>query len=1334
MLHRAARNAYSWWWASHIRTKQSKWLEHNLEDMEEKVEYILKIIDEDEDSFAKRAEMYYKKRPELLHFVEDSFRGYRALAARYDHLSKELQSANRTIATVFPEQVQLSLDDEDEKNFQTTSNPSHNPRRPSKNLPAVPKLSIPKIPQFSQKKSRSPSRLMSKRGIPKTNVPAAAAASSSGMSKLEATAEIDKLQKRILAFQTEKEFIKSSYESGLSKYWEIENQVTELQEKVSGLQHDFGIGTVIEDDEARSLMAAAALQACQETLLRLQEKQEQLTEEARVEYQRIKETHVKFETLKGQFSNHMSSQDLPEKYKSTSRSLEFKNLDQQIDSMEQERRDLELVRAKIKEQLQLNSSTSLTMSELAENIDELVDKVIALETAVSSQTALVKRIKSERNELQAHLHGLDEDREVLIEGSDDKNNKIRELEQELFSVQDLNQTVKDQNKDLQIHFTEASVNIDHLSEKLKSVKPDEEVQNMVLCQEVRAVPGDNPEKKLQDVRTEKEGEKVVVLKQSTSVKAEEKNFVQSNPSNHVVDLPRKGQVRAVPHATPEQFKGNENMMAPGHDSGISKEVRNGEEEKEDDIPDNSTSVKAEEENFVQSNLSNHLDDLLVKGQVIFVPDATSEIGFKENENKIASGNFSVITDVRMEEEEKKDNVLDQSSSVKAAEENFVQFDLINHLDDLSVKGQVRAVWDDNLEKELRKHEDTMAPGRDSVIKEDVQENKGDFLDLNPVKAEEEENFVMSNLCDRLDDLSAEGQTRAVLDANPKEGSKELADKMVPGHPVILEDTKTEEEKKDVIPGHSAEEVNFVQSNPSNHSDDLSRSQPRAALDANQEQRFKEQEEMKAPGDGSMISTDMKMEEEIDDFLDHRSAKAAFVLSNQGNHPNYLLGNDQEPKKQEENKKQGLFRTEDNHFYMKTQEMETEDVDQPNWRQMVINGIDDRDKILMEEYTSILRNYKDVKNKLSEVEKKNRDSLFKSALQIKELKNANALKDAEIQSLHKKLNLLQADSDDTPETNLTEFVHSQQEGPHENLATTASSQVCDISSPTSDQKHVPNLLDEENVESIERTEESAAPENAKNSPTKEDEEKVISNQDHHAISTIEEKFRMDIDGLLEENIEFWLRFSTSFHQMQKFQTSVQDLQEELRELKENKKQEGSSKRQSVNSELRPIYKHLREIKTELALWLEHNALLSDGLQNRLLSLGNIQEEISRLSDAGSVVEETKLNAYQAAKFQGEVLNMKLENKKIANELQAGLECAKKLQVEIETTLSDLEEELGIAGSKSQHSHTKNSSIRSRIPLRSFLFGVKLRKQRPSLFACMSPTLQKQFSDLSAVPPQ
>lgn len=33
MLHRAANNAHSWWCASHIRTRQSKWLDQNLKGM-----------------------------------------------------------------------------------------------------------------------------------------------------------------------------------------------------------------------------------------------------------------------------------------------------------------------------------------------------------------------------------------------------------------------------------------------------------------------------------------------------------------------------------------------------------------------------------------------------------------------------------------------------------------------------------------------------------------------------------------------------------------------------------------------------------------------------------------------------------------------------------------------------------------------------------------------------------------------------------------------------------------------------------------------------------------------------------------------------------------------------------------------------------------------------------------------------------------------------------------------------------------------------------------------------------------------------------------------------
>ena len=42
-------------------------------ELEEKTKAMLKLIEEDADSFAKHAEMYYKKRPELISMVEEFY-------------------------------------------------------------------------------------------------------------------------------------------------------------------------------------------------------------------------------------------------------------------------------------------------------------------------------------------------------------------------------------------------------------------------------------------------------------------------------------------------------------------------------------------------------------------------------------------------------------------------------------------------------------------------------------------------------------------------------------------------------------------------------------------------------------------------------------------------------------------------------------------------------------------------------------------------------------------------------------------------------------------------------------------------------------------------------------------------------------------------------------------------------------------------------------------------------------------------------------------------------------------------------------------------------------
>ncbi|KAG4968007.1 hypothetical protein JHK87_033658 [Glycine soja] len=195
--------------------------------MEEKVQTVLKLLEEEGDSFSKRAEMYYKRRLELISFVDESFKAYRVLAEGYDHISTELQNANNTIAFVFPDRVPF-MDEEDDDG---------SPR------PSRKKAEGSSTRKFHSKKPAA------------TTASAAPKVPKSSLSIKEALEEVDKLQKQILALQTVKVFVKNSYDNSIARYWETDEQIKELQERVSTLQDELGEGVDIEDDEARHLMA-----------------------------------------------------------------------------------------------------------------------------------------------------------------------------------------------------------------------------------------------------------------------------------------------------------------------------------------------------------------------------------------------------------------------------------------------------------------------------------------------------------------------------------------------------------------------------------------------------------------------------------------------------------------------------------------------------------------------------------------------------------------------------------------------------------------------------------------------------------------------------------------------------------------------------------------------------------------------------------------------------------------------------------------------------------------------------------------------------------------------
>ncbi|QCD90710.1 Protein Networked NET [Vigna unguiculata] len=949
--------------------------------MEEKVQSVMKLLAEEGDSFAKRAEMYYKRRPELMSFVEESFKAYRALAERYDHISTELQNANNTIASVFPDRVPFMDEDDDDQ-------------RPPKKNPEKLK-NIPKPPHKDLKTVITTAAAASKKLQSKKSAATAAAATpkvpKSGLSRKEARGEIDKLQKEILALQTVKEFAKNSYENSRSRYRDTDEQIKELQERVSSLQEELGEGVDIEDDEARRLIAGAALQSCQEALTKLEKKQERSLDETKIESERVKDVKAKVGSLMDEFHYERNNSKEPG-IQSDLKIIAETELDENADDLSRKKKELQLLKENLKENFETSSNSSFSVAEMAEKIDELVNKVISLETAVSSQSAMVKRLRTETDELQEQIRILEKDKENLINDRNTLNDQLRKMEKKMHGVEDLNQIVEDQNSNLQTQLTEAHSNLDHLSEKVQNVQPGEEANTTHLSDEQK------------DSSTQEE------LKcESTAGLVED-----------------------------------------------------------DDATDKGLKVAGTVE-----------DDLTSDNK----PEVTG--------SPFANGTGSLENDV------KSVNEVEVTSSLKMEETTPVE---------------------NKFTEDLKEQEKNVNPGK--------------------------------------------GDEKATTDVSTTTENQEVEQQ--------LESNK---------------------------------------LDSCSESSEKQQE-----NDAKQSPCEIEKSLKVD------------------------------------SKEQATAQ------------------DEPDWRKLFTNGMHDREQVLLAEYTNTLRNYKDVKKRLAEIETKNQDSNFNSSVQLKELKTANATKDEQIKILRQKLVLLQRSFEGNEYcAEVTVVMPSEKNGIEELL--------------------------------------KIEPE---------------------STSPIEDKFRSNVDEILEENLTFWLKFSAYYSEIQKFQTTVKDLQTELSKLQERgKTSEGSSSiKYSIRSDAKPIYQHLTEIQGEITVWMEKGAVLKEELHSRFTSLCDIQEEITAALKSSAEDDDFRFTSYQAAKFQGEILNMKQENNKVADELQAGLDVVSALQLDIEKALVNLNDEHGFSVSKrQQNGQLRQSETRAKVPLRSFIFGSKPKKQ--SIFSCMAPGTNRKY---------
>ncbi|CAA0814176.1 Protein NETWORKED 1A [Striga hermonthica] len=234
---------YSWWWDSHNTPKNSKWLQENLTDIDSKVKSMIKLIEEDADSFARRAEMYYKKRPELMKLVEEFYRAYRALAERYNHATGELRHCQQTIAKAFPDEVPFELVEDSH-----LPSPSHERVGPGPEsgpsemaFPANTLLNTEDILENNAHRPSPSEGEPRKRGLKQLPEMFRAEKAGARDQNLEvkvlneidrvkkAENEVECLKKALADMKAEKEDVLSQYKTCLEKLSEIENELNNAQ-------------------------------------------------------------------------------------------------------------------------------------------------------------------------------------------------------------------------------------------------------------------------------------------------------------------------------------------------------------------------------------------------------------------------------------------------------------------------------------------------------------------------------------------------------------------------------------------------------------------------------------------------------------------------------------------------------------------------------------------------------------------------------------------------------------------------------------------------------------------------------------------------------------------------------------------------------------------------------------------------------------------------------------------------------------------------------------------------------------------------------------------------
>lgn len=443
------RRKYSWWWNSHICPKNSKWLQENLTDMDSKIKMMIKIIEEDAESFAKRAEMYYRRRPELMALLEELYRAYRALAERYDHAAGELRQAHRKIAEVFPEQVLVDLDDDLPAETASIETEMDNPDMAPYFLSFINASDSKKQAKDNQDNERLQKELES---LSEENKDLKSRISSLLEQTNKAELEVVCLKEALAQQNTEKEAIVLQCQQSTARLQNLKSEILHTQEKFNRLKEEMqsGFQPFTTADE-RSVLLEKANQEMNLELNKLKhmlkQKHEELNEkQAELEKLNIstEEEHLKC------MQAEMAQLSLEKQLILAQDKMRLLALEKQIEVSKA--KDTETEKVMLEKELEKIQKESTSLNDQIHSSSSMIirlqDEIITMKNAQRRLEEDVCRHVDEKKTLQNELCHLKEDRSDLDKKHSSIKEQIQAVDLNVESLQALVQELKDGNVEL----------------------------------------------------------------------------------------------------------------------------------------------------------------------------------------------------------------------------------------------------------------------------------------------------------------------------------------------------------------------------------------------------------------------------------------------------------------------------------------------------------------------------------------------------------------------------------------------------------------------------------------------------------------------------------------------------------------------------------------------------------------------------------------------------------------------------------------------------------------------------------------------------------------------